>query len=383
MQQLIPQENNLAKDNSQKKSFLRDFFFVFKSWASKNTASPKSILISILALFGIVTALLLVNQAQDLRQQAKFCDDDPESPYYDPSCLLVDSLTPSPTALIPTVSPASSNEDRPKTEANCSGRGFWLNDSCYLFWETLPGDTHVVVPPGVSGREYATLMPKDQAIAFQGSNPSPTPTSTPIVSSAPTTSVVYDFSIDGKCNPPFYIVGDKCVPNQRDSSWNSKWINATGCGAMQTLYYALQKNPNLNITTFLNTYYFEYMKTNVSSTTNTKDNINILEGLGYVVEPYQGVLAYHGEEITSGDSTIFIGALFGNSINHFASIDQVSHNSDGTTTLNMIDSYFGVDKCVSVRGQVDIYNCYNSKGEKITSIDLSTASVYVVSDNEI
>ncbi len=151
---------------------------------------------------------------------------------------------------------------------------------------------------------------------------------------------------------------------------------------MQTLYYALKKDPNLDVNAFLREHYDSYLKANVSANTYTVSNLDILRDLGYNTEPYRGVIAYHGEKLTEDGSTIFIGALF-DDINHFASISQVTNNDDGTTTLNMVDSYFKADKCVSMIGEPNTYRCYNDKGEKVASLNMENASVYVVSNNEI
>lgn len=333
-----------------------------------------------LLLAGTGSSIFLIQQNQDVRQRASSgsiqCETDPNSPYFDVNCKPSVDLT-----LSPSITP---NKNRPKTEADCRDQGFWINNSCYLFWETLPGGTHVVVPPEFSGRAYATLVPIDKVSFLQDPVQSVTPASEPTTTSlTPTPSVAYDFTINGACSSPFYIVGGKCVPNQRDPAWDSRWINATGCGAMQALYYALKKNPSLDIDAFLDAHYAKYLAANQSTNTTTESNLKIIEDLGYSIEPYSGTVAYHGEKLTAGGNTIFIRAEFNNSISHFTSIDKVVHNNDGTTTLNMVDSYFGADKCVSVKGQAQAYNCYNDQGEKVASLNLATASVYVVSDNEI
>lgn len=67
-------------------------------------------------------------------------------------------ITASPTAI-----------ERPETKGTCDGQGSWFSGTCYLYWEVLPGGTHVVAPPNtIDNYSYATFQSIEEAEDYFG-----------------------------------------------------------------------------------------------------------------------------------------------------------------------------------------------------------------------
>ena len=120
--------------------------FLVKKNSNNNLAS---LFIVFFLLIGIFSSFLLSKQTQDNRQQAFVGD-----PYLIVTASPTPLSTPTPTStIIPTPS------IKPTTEGSCNGQGNWFNDTCYLYWEVLPGGTHVVVPPNtINNYKYPTFQ---------------------------------------------------------------------------------------------------------------------------------------------------------------------------------------------------------------------------------
>ena len=346
----------------------------------RSNRSKKVVLLAVIFLFlslsGVAALMILINQNQDNRQQAF-----DGGPYVTASPTV--SVSPSPTA-IPTVVITS----RPNTESTCLGEGFWLNNTCYLNGEVLPGGTHIVISPEQSSYAYSTLMTIEKAEELGLLNPEPeeeqvTDLELDVVNENNylTVDISLSDSLKG-CVDPFYVENNKCVPDQKSDLWNSDWINNNGCGAMQALYYALNKDPNIDPQEFLNEYYPEYLSGEKIGNTYDHTNVEILNDLGYVVEPFPKSLVYSSEAESEKGNTFFVKGVFENGVNHYFSIDNVYTNEQGRTVFETVDSYYNVDKCVST-GDTMI-ECFDSSNNYVTSLDLSNqqTSVYLVVDDE-
>jgi len=132
-----------------------------------------SVLAALFLVVGVFASYTLMQQNQDTRQQASI--NDSNDPY-------AQNVSVTPTL-------------RPETESACAGSGRWFNDTCYLYWETLPGGTHVVVPPATIGNySYPTFVPiatVNQYLAANSTNVGQEviPTITPTLVSSPVASV--------------------------------------------------------------------------------------------------------------------------------------------------------------------------------------------------
>lgn len=214
--------------------------FIFPKKKIKNLAN---VFIVFFLAIGLFVSFLLSKQTQDNRQQA--FESEPYStittsptpttastpiatstPTTNPTLIPTSTLTPTPA----TVSTSTTN--RPTTKSSCNGQGNWLNDTCYLYWEVLPGGTYVVVPPNtINNYKYPTfqsLKLVESYLAAETTKKTPKPDVQKIeksVSASPTPIV----STTAKyANDIFF--------NQLDNRWKNIYIEENikfgnvGCG---------------------------------------------------------------------------------------------------------------------------------------------------------
>lgn len=334
----------------------------------KNNLS--SLIVVSFLMIGFFASTVLVNENSDSRRQALMDD-----PYGDVAI----TITPTTVTLAPSLPP-----HRPKTELECRNNGSWINNICYLFWETLPGGTHMVIPPDYSPYGYTALIPlaiAEQLAAMANSSLS-TVSSPNNDSNPPSVVQSISFSPNDDCNQPFVLIGKSCVPDQTSSFWNSRWVNNNGCGAMQALYYALKKNPSLNADVFLNDYYSGYYSGNKLGNTYDIENTSVIESFGYLVEPYPKNMIYNGIKETAEGGSFFIKGVFSGGVNHFFSIENIYVDESGRTVFEPIDSYYKTEKCFSSGDSV--LNCYDGNDNLVTSVDLSDkeTSTYLILPGE-
>jgi len=280
-----------------------------------------------------ITAILLLNKNQDIRQQAT------DNVYLG----------------------NQENLNRPTTQGNCAGKGAWVNNVCYLDWEVLPGGTHMVVPGEYNDLGFSSLVPVEQANLIKQTVLGNSDTTVDItsVSPNPTTYVLPTITgiSSGNCVAPFMAVEGKCVPDQTSPLWGSEWTENHSCGAMVALYIAQQQNPNINPVAFLETYYGEYYFENgeyFNQDTNILKNESVLNQLGYTFEPTNNNLIWRGEELLENGEVLFVGTNFGanGGVAHYIAITDITpiqFNPDGSpsqTKIEVVDSYFGIDECV-------------------------------------
>ena len=364
---------NLTPDLGDKKNLT--FNLKLKSARHSRKVTFAALTFLLLSLAGITALMVLVNQNQDNRQQA--FDGGPYSTL-SPTVSISPSPTATPTLVITT---------RPNSESTCLGNGFWLNNTCYLNGEVLPGGTHIVISPEQSSYSYSTLMTIEKAeeLGLLNSEPETEQETETDVITDENDYLTVDVSLSNAlkgCVDPFYVENGKCVPDQKSDLWNSDWINSNGCGAMQALYYALNKDPNIDPQEFLNDYYPDYLSGEKIGNTYDHTNVEILNELGYVVEPYPKNLVYSSQAEVEKGNTFFVKGVFQNGVNHYFSIDNVYTNEQGRTVFETVDSYYNVDKCVSTGDST--VECFDSADNFVTSLDLSNqqTSVYLVVDKD-
>jgi hypothetical protein len=160
----------------------------------KTNVPVTGVIAALFLVVGVFASYTLMQENQDTRQQASVNDsNDP----YAPSVLV--TSTP-----------------RPETEAACGGSGKWFNDVCYVYWETLPGGTHVVVPPATIGNySYATFVPITTANQYLAANSATVdqeviPTVTPTLVSSLVTSVPNRPETEAACSGSGKWFNDVC-----------------------------------------------------------------------------------------------------------------------------------------------------------------------------
>ena len=290
-----------------------------------------SVLAALFLVVGVFASYTLMQQNQDTRQQASI--NDSNDPY-------AQNVSVTPTL-------------RPKTESACAGSGRWFNDTCYLYWEALPGGTHVVVPPATIGNySYSTFVPITEVQAYLAENDleistiteTVTPVISPITSVTPTTLG----RIPNKISTYY---------NQLDPRWSSipiegKTFGNVGCGVVSVANIVGQLP-----TEVLKLYTIGSSTGITERGTSVAANVSALEKLGYrtsagvngtgaleaevrnanIYNDYTEVLEGL-ENYQNGGWEIMIGGNFGDVGGHWAVLEDVDV---ATGAISVIDSNGG------------------------------------------